>query len=74
MRFEVNLGFKRGATPARLVAMLCRRGKIQGKAIGAIDIQAGRSTFEIARGTAREFEALTSRRDKRDPQTRIRRA
>jgi len=74
VRFEVNLGFKRGATPARLVAMLCRRGKIQGKAIGAIDIQAGRSTFEIARGSAREFEALTSRRDKRDPQTRIRRA
>ena len=71
--FKISIGFRQGATPARLVAMLCRRGGIPGKALGAIQIDAHMSTFEVARNVARGFETKALRTDPRDPKVRIKR-
>jgi len=71
--FQINCGFRNGANPSRLLAMICRRGQITNKMIGAIHVEAHRSTFEITRGAARSFEQKATRPDTRDPKIRIKR-
>ena len=56
MTFRVSWGQVHGADTRRLVAMLCRRGRIQGQDIGAIRVQRTSSTVEIARAVADAFE------------------
>lgn len=71
--FRVSWGQAHGADTRRLVAMLCRRGKIQGSDIGAIRVQKTSSTVDIAKGVADAFERATRAPDPRDPRIHIRR-
>jgi ATP-dependent RNA helicase DeaD len=67
VRFTINWGAARGATPPRLVASLCRRGRVRGFHIRAIEVYERHSTFEIHPAVAEQFEDFASRRDPRDP-------
>ncbi|HXC51368.1 MAG TPA: DEAD/DEAH box helicase [Candidatus Limnocylindrales bacterium] len=73
-QFEINLGHKGGATPQRLLAMLCRRGDVSGRMIGSIEIDSHMASFEVCGDVAREFEHNASMPDSRDPHVLIRRA
>jgi ATP-dependent RNA helicase DeaD len=73
VRFHVNWGHQGGATPQRLVALLCRRGRINSRALGSIDVGPFFSTFDVARSSAESFEEAAARPDARDPRIRIRR-
>ena len=72
-RFEMNYGMRGGATPQRVLAMLCRRGDVSSRAIGAIDIDTNTTSFEVAREIARDFERSAAMPDERDPRLVIRR-
>ncbi|MCH2185544.1 DEAD/DEAH box helicase [Myxococcota bacterium] len=65
--FSISYGTRRGATKARVLSQICRRGEISAEVIGAIQLQTGRSLFQIARGAATAFEKKAGRPDKRDP-------
>jgi len=71
--FRVSWGASHGAEARRLVAMMCRRGNIEGRDIGAIRIGRTSSVVEVATRVAAAFEALTSKPDPRDPRIHIRR-
>jgi ATP-dependent RNA helicase DeaD len=73
VRFRVSWGQAHGADARRLVAMLCRRGHIEGRDIGAIDVQRTSSIVEISAAAAASFEQATKRPDPRDPRVVIRR-
>jgi ATP-dependent RNA helicase DeaD len=72
--FEINWGRRDGATPQRLLALLCRRGGVTGRMIGAIDIDGRRATFEVADSAVPDFEQRAGMPDARDPHLVIRRA
>jgi len=72
--FEINWGRRDGATPQRLVALLCRRGDITSRMIGTIEIARGMATFEVAGSVAHQFEESVRLPDSRDPDLVIRRA
>ncbi|MCA8981022.1 MAG: DEAD/DEAH box helicase [Planctomycetes bacterium] len=72
-RFFVSWGFQYGATPGRLMALICRRGEITSRDVGAIDMGPRGTTFEVADAVARDFEAKAALPDERDPRIRIRR-
>jgi len=72
--FEINWGRRDGATPQRLLAMLCRRGDVTSHAIGSIDIDGNRATFEVVDTQAANFERRAGKPDSRDPGLVIRRA
>ena len=74
VRFTINWGFHGGANPRRLMAMICRRGDITSRAIGAIEPGPRSTTFEIERSAAADFESRVRRPDARDPKLVIRRA
>ena len=71
--FRVSWGETHGADTRRLMAMLCRRGGIEGRDVGAIKVQRTASLVEIAGTKASEFEAATAKPDPRDPKIKIRR-
>jgi ATP-dependent RNA helicase DeaD len=73
MRFFINRGMKQGATPGRILAELCRRGKVNGGDIGSIAIHPNASTFDVRAEVSVSFEENAARRDSRDPNTLIRR-
>ncbi len=73
VHFEINWGHRDGASPQRLLAVICRRGDISSRMIGAIDVDTHVATFEVADEAAREFEARVRRPDSRDPDLCIRR-
>ncbi|HEY2775382.1 MAG TPA: DEAD/DEAH box helicase [Candidatus Binatia bacterium] len=73
-RFEMNWGHEGGATPQRVLAVLCRRGDVTSRAIGTIDIDSYVTSFEVARENSRDFEHNASMPDDRDPRLIIRRA
>jgi ATP-dependent RNA helicase DeaD len=73
-RFEINWGRRDGATPERLLAMLCRRGDVTSRVIGTIDIDHRCATFEVTDSAARKFEDSAGRPDSRDPHLVIKRA
>ena len=72
VRFFINCGKNHGATPGRLLAILCRRGEVEGDTIGSIAIHPNGSTFDVRSDVADRFEIKSSRRDSRDPQMMIR--
>ncbi|MBL8738601.1 MAG: DEAD/DEAH box helicase [Planctomycetes bacterium] len=67
VRFQINWGARDGADPRRILAHVCRRGDIDGKMVGAIDVHAGKTTFTVAVAVAAEFERRARRPDRRDP-------
>lgn len=73
VRFFVNWGANQGVNPRRLLAALCRRGRVTGRDIGSIAIHPNASTFDVRAEVAESFEQHASRPDARDPRTRIRR-
>ena len=73
VHFEINWGHRSGATPQRLLAVLCRRGNVSGRMIGAIEIDVHSTSFEVAGDVAREFAYNVAMPDSRDPHLSIRR-
>ncbi len=71
--FQVSWGARRGADPRRLLALVCRRGRVSRTDIGAIRIAPESSTVEVAAPLAAKFEDAVRRRDPRDPNVRFRR-
>jgi ATP-dependent RNA helicase DeaD len=69
--FHINFGTRAGADARRLLAMVCRRGRIQGQHIGAIRIGETFSTFEVLAEVAEEFARSVRKPDPRDPHIRI---
>ncbi|MFS8069797.1 MAG: DbpA RNA binding domain-containing protein, partial [Byssovorax sp.] len=69
--FRVTWGERHGAEPRRVLALVCRRGGIQGNQVGAIRIGEVESTFEVAAPVAAEFAELVRKPDTRDPRIRI---
>src|SRR5262249_42021730 len=65
--FRVSWGQAHGAEARRLVAMMCRRGKIEGRDIGAIRVGRTSSVIEVSGDVAADFERATSKPDPRDP-------
>jgi ATP-dependent RNA helicase DeaD len=73
VRFEINWGHRGGATPARLLAHLCRRGGVSARAIGALQIDRRNSQFEVASSAADAFASKAAVPDQRDPELKINR-
>jgi ATP-dependent RNA helicase DeaD len=71
--FRVSWGESHGADPRRLVAMMCRRGNIGGKDIGAIRVGRTSSVIEVSAAVAPDFERATQKPDPRDPRVHVRR-
>ncbi len=69
--FRVTWGARHGADPRRLLALVCRRGKIASQAVGSMRIGPVASTVEIASDAARAFAEAASQPDTRDPRVRI---
>jgi ATP-dependent RNA helicase DeaD len=73
-RFEMNIGHRAGATPQRVLAILCRRGNVSSREIGSIDIDDHTTSFEVAREASSHFQYNATQPDERDPRLVIRRA
>ena len=71
IRFSINWGHRKGATPSRLLSHLCRRGEIDSGQVGAIEIGPGSATFEVADHVAGGFEQRVREPDQREPLLRI---
>ncbi|MFO0726239.1 MAG: DEAD/DEAH box helicase [Myxococcota bacterium] len=69
--FRLSYGQRDGADPRRLMAIVCRWGRIAGDRVGAIRIGDTDSTFEIALDAASDFARATSRPDPRNPKLQI---
>ncbi|MCA9658631.1 MAG: DEAD/DEAH box helicase, partial [Myxococcales bacterium] len=72
--FQIAFGARDGASPARLLATICRRGDVSGRDVGAIRIGEEASGFEIAAGVAEAFFERASQPDDRAPEQTIERA
>ncbi|MBL8727919.1 MAG: DEAD/DEAH box helicase [Planctomycetes bacterium] len=66
-RFRINWGLRDGADARRILAHVCRRGDVDSRMIGGIDLQQSSSTFEVAEAIARAFAKRVQKRDRRDP-------
>jgi ATP-dependent RNA helicase DeaD len=73
-RFRVSWGRQRGADARRLLAMVCRRGQIRGRDVGAIRVEAISSIVEVADAVAADFARAAGVPDPREPNVVIRRA
>jgi len=71
VRFSINWGHRKGATPSRLLSHVCRRGEVDSKQIGAIRIGERSATFEVAEPAVGEFEARVRVPDRREPHLEI---
>ncbi len=69
--FRINWGVADGADPRRILAHVCRRGGVDSKQVGAIDLRRFESTFGIAADVAGAFAQRVRRRDPRDPHLAI---
>jgi ATP-dependent RNA helicase DeaD len=71
VRFGVNTGRTEGATPQRLLAMICRRGNISGRFVGAMKINETSTSFDVSTEIAKDFESSSAQKDSRDPHLNI---
>jgi ATP-dependent RNA helicase DeaD len=71
--FRVSWGKQRGADARRLLAMVCRRGHVQGRDVGPIRVDRTFSTVGIDSSVAEAFERHASQPDPQDPSIQIRR-
>ncbi len=69
--FRVTWGKEHGADARRILAMVCRRGDVDGNQIGAIRIDRHHSIVDVARPVAKSFAEATSPPDPRNPRVRI---
>jgi ATP-dependent RNA helicase DeaD len=71
--FRVSWGHEQGADTRRLLAMVCRRGNIPGKAVGAIHVDSRYSVVNVTGAVAEAFAAAAGKPDPRDPRIVIER-
>jgi len=71
VRFNVTWGFRDGANPQRLLAMVCRRGDITGRMVGSIDLGPTESSFEVRASEAEHFAKRAGQTDPREPNLQI---
>ena len=69
--FRVTWGKEHGADARRILAMVCRRGDVDGNQIGAIRIDRHHSIVDVARPAAKTFAEATLPPDPRNPRVRI---
>ena len=69
--FRVSWGSEHGADARRLLAMICRRGGIQGNDVGTIRVARTYSLVEVKRSVATAFSAASSAPDERNPRVKI---
>jgi ATP-dependent RNA helicase DeaD len=69
--FRVTWGGRQGADARRLLAMVCRRGDIQGRDVGAIRVEAAHSCIDVAAAVAERFETQVAEPDPRNPLVHI---
>jgi ATP-dependent RNA helicase DeaD len=69
--FEINLGAKDKAEANWILPLVCRRGGITRREVGAIRVARDRTVFEIDARAAAEFAVNASERDPRAPHVRI---
>ena len=72
--FRVNLGGKDGADPRWLLPLICRRGGVSRREVGAIRIGPHETVFEIAGDAAADFALAASEPDPRARHVVIERA
>jgi ATP-dependent RNA helicase DeaD len=70
--FQISWGERQGADARRLLAMVCRRGEIESRDIGAIRIGPASSSVEVRAEMAEHFAQAAMRPDPRDPRVRVR--
>ena len=63
--FKVNLGANDRADPRWLLPLICRRGGVTRREVGAIRIGPNETVFEIAGGAARDFALAAGEPDQR---------
>ncbi len=69
--FRMNVGHAHQADPRWIVPILCRRGQIEKKHIGAIKIFTNETKIEIAAEVADAFDKAVREPDRKDPSIRI---
>ena len=69
--FRVNLGRDAKAEPGWLLPLICRRGGVTRREVGAIRVGASSSTFEIASGAAQDCALAAGELDPRAPHVTI---
>jgi ATP-dependent RNA helicase DeaD len=69
--FRVNLGAEAKAEPGWLLPLICRRGGVTRREVGAIRVGPRSSTFEIAAAAAPDFALASSQPDPRAPHVTI---
>ncbi|HZS38804.1 MAG TPA: DEAD/DEAH box helicase [Polyangia bacterium] len=69
--FQVNLGAKDRAEANWILPLVCRRGAITRREVGAIRVARDRTFFEVAAKAAADFAANAAERDPRAPHVRI---
>jgi ATP-dependent RNA helicase DeaD len=69
--FEINLGAKDKAEANWILPLVCRRGGITRREVGAIRVARDRTYFEIDARAAANFAANAAERDPRAPHVRI---
>ena len=70
--FRVNVGRSRNADPRWLLPILCRRGAVDRRQIGRIEVLADETRFQVARPAAAHFWRAAGKPDRKDPNIRIR--
>jgi ATP-dependent RNA helicase DeaD len=73
VRFRVNLGGKDQADPRWLLPLICRRGGVTRREVGAIRIGPHETIFEIAGDAAADFALAAAETDPRAPHVRMER-
>jgi ATP-dependent RNA helicase DeaD len=71
--FRINLGGKDQADPRWMLPLICRRGGVTRREVGAIRIGPEETLFEIAGDAARDFALAASQKDPRAPHVRVER-
>jgi ATP-dependent RNA helicase DeaD len=69
--FRVNVGRSRNADARWLLPILCRRGEVDRRQIGRIEVMADETRFEVSRAAAAQFRAAAAKPDRKDPNIRI---
>jgi ATP-dependent RNA helicase DeaD len=72
--FRINIGARDNADPRWLLPLICRRGNVTRREVGAIRIGPQETTFEISGDAAGGFAEASSQVDPRAPHVRIARA
>ncbi|MFO0664120.1 MAG: DEAD/DEAH box helicase [Polyangiaceae bacterium] len=70
--FHVSWGEVHGADSRRLLAMVCRRGGIEGRDVGSIEVDKTYSIVQVSEDVAAGFQRAAGEKDPRDPRVIIR--